>query len=320
MAKEGSSGKGLGKRQDTQAALRAAVFRAVQLMESNLDQPRKVDELAQAAGLSKFHFQRAFKEVVGETVAQHSIRLRLERAAVMLRYSSWQAGEIALAAGYKTQASFTRDFSKLYGCSPQKFRESEAAVPFLRGYLRSRPEVELEDPALPVPTVRVENWRDLEMICLRFYGPVDRVHEPWGEILDWAKNSVPDLKSARFFGIWYDDWSGKDEEHYRYECAIVPREPLPEPPPEPFFLRTLEAGEVAVAEARGNLEKLDRAWQAFGNGWLPFSGYQPRGEAMALDEYPADLMLASKARQLAAMVTGLSLKMCLRVQRERVAV
>lgn len=317
---EGGQTNGLGKRQDTQSALRAAVFRAVRLMEANLDQPRKIDELAREAGLSKFHFQRAFKEVVGETVAQHAIRLRLERAASMLRYSSWQAGEIALAAGYKTQASFTRDFSRLYGCSPQRFRESEAVVPFLRGYLRSRPEVELVDPALPMPTVRIENWRDLEMICLRFYGPVDRVHEPWAEMLDWAKSEVPDLESARFFGIWYDDWSGKDAEHYRYECAIVPVGKLLGRVPEPFFTRRLPAGEVAVAEARGDLERLDRAWRAFANGWLPFSGYQPRGEAAGIDEYPADLMLASRIQQLAAMATGLSLRMCLPVQRERVAV
>ncbi len=317
---EGDENRGLGKREDTRAALRAAVFRAVRVMESNLDQPRRIEELAKTAGLSKFHFQRAFKEVVGETVAQHAIRLRLERAASMLRYSSWQAGEIALAAGYKTQASFTRDFHKLYGCSPQKFRESEMVVPFLRGYLRSRPEVELTDPALPLPTVRVENWRDVDMICLRFYGPVDRVHEPWAELLAWAKKEVPDLGAARFFGLWFDDWSGKYAEHYRYECGVVPVVNFRGTVPEPFFIRRLPAGEVAVAEARGDLERLDRAWRAFANGWLPFSGYQPRGEAAGIDEYPADLMLASRVRQLAAMATGLSLKMCLPVQRERVAV
>jgi len=66
-----------------------ALFEAARLLERRLDSPPAVDELARAAGLSVFHFHRAFRSVVGETVSQHSLRVRLERAA-FLKFSSWQ--------------------------------------------------------------------------------------------------------------------------------------------------------------------------------------------------------------------------------------
>lgn len=308
------------KKNETQAVLRASVFKAVRLIEERYDNPPTARELAKTVGVSIFHFHRAFRAVVGESIAQHILRLRVEEAASLLKYSSWQIGDIGLACGFQTQASFARGFKRLYGKTPMAFRKSEGTIPFLRAYMRSRPGKELANPELPLPTVRIETWPDLSGIALRFYGSVDEVHKPWGELLKWARDAVPNLKRARFFGLWFDNWSGNDDSQYRYECVIVPEATLPHGPAQPFFIRQINAGEVAVASALGTPEKLDKAWKAFGNGWLPFSGFQPRG-MYAFDEYPADLVLASPLRQIAQGVFGsISIDMCLPIQKGPVEV
>ena len=304
----------LGKKEGTQSALRASVFTAVRLIEARYDDPPSAKELAQVAGVCTSHFHHAFQEVVGESIVQHVLRLRVERAASLLKFSSWQVGEIALACGFQTQASFGRGFKRMYGMTPQQFRKSEGTIPFLRGRVRSRPNQSLEDVSLPSPTVRIENWTTLDAICLRFYGQVNEVHKPWTELLSWAKKELPDLEQARFFGLWFDDWSGKSDEHYRYDCAIVPASPVSPPPPEPFFVRSITAGEVAVAQAQGSVSALDRSWRAFGTGWFPHSGYQPRTD-FVMDEYSSDLMLASPFRQLVQSKVGkISIKMCIPIQ------
>ena len=306
----------LGKKDSTQAALRSSIMSAVRSLEEQLDEPPDIAELAREAGLSKFHFQRAFQAVVGETVTRHSIRLRIERGASLLKFSTWQVGEIALVCGFKTQASFNRDFKKNYGMTPLQFRRAESTVPFLRGYMRSRPGEELSDPNQPVPTVHLETWPDLSAVCLRVYGGVQDVHQPWKELLAWARAALPDFEQARFLGLWFDEWSGASDNRYRYECAIVPATPLTEPPPLPYFQRRISGGLVAVAQAQGRQDALDRAWKAFATGWLPFSGYQPSRDTFAIDEYPVELAKKSLATKASMLLKGISIRMCLQVQRE----
>jgi len=307
----------LGSKASTRASLRAGVLRAVQLLEARCDDPPNSTEMARAAGLSLSHFHRVFKNVVGETVASHVTRLRIERAASILTYSSWLISDIALACGYQSQANFGRDFKKFYGLSPKEYRKQEGTIPFLRGYMRSRgTNNELADPIQPLPTVSIETWPTLHGLASRHYGSVRSVVSCWHELIGWAKKdlSQSELKASRFLGIWYDGWNGKDEQHYRYDAVIVPPEPRTRALPEPFSPLDIPGGEVAVTTVRGSLPVLDRAWFSFATGWMPYSGFQPRGHQPGIDEYEASLMLASVPRQLVAVATKLSLRLCIPVQ------
>ena len=309
-----SSKNELGKKDETRNELRAAIYHALLHLEENYDSTPSTDQLAKLVGLSTFHFHRAFKSVVGETVAKYHQRIRIERAAAFLKSSNWQISDIALSCGFETPASFARAFKRLYGKSPGEFRETEGTVPFLRGYLRSRPERQLPSPEFSAPTVAIEDWPTLELITLRFVGPVHEILAPWSELLSWARKNISNLEQARFFGLWFDDWSQLGENRYRYECAILPPEPISHLS-KPFAWRSIPAGQVATAFARGTLNEVDRTWKAFTLGWLPFSGFQPRVE-FGFDEYESDLVLAPFPKKLLLTALGdLSIKLCFPVHR-----
>ncbi len=53
-------------------------------IESNLEKPMTLEELATVANFSKFHFNRIFQSIVGETPFQFILRVRLERAATLI--------------------------------------------------------------------------------------------------------------------------------------------------------------------------------------------------------------------------------------------
>ena len=81
-----------------------------------------ISELAVVAGLSKFHFIRAFKESVGLSPYQYVLSERVHRARGMLSKCDLSIADVALAVGFHDAAQLNRVFRKLVGVTPTAFR------------------------------------------------------------------------------------------------------------------------------------------------------------------------------------------------------
>jgi AraC-like DNA-binding protein len=93
------------------------------LVEASLDEPEASGEdLAAAAYLSRFHFDRLVSSALGEPPGAFRRRLLLERAAYQLAESSASVIEVAWAAGYSAPEAFARAFRRGYGRSPSAYR------------------------------------------------------------------------------------------------------------------------------------------------------------------------------------------------------
>src|SRR5215467_5879357 len=100
------------------------INRVIDYLRGNLDRQLKLEELAKVAGFSEFHFHRIFGAVSGETLNNFTSRLRLEKAARLLRYSDRSLTDIALECGFSSSATFSRAFRQVYDTSPRQFRKS----------------------------------------------------------------------------------------------------------------------------------------------------------------------------------------------------
>src|SRR6516225_1158719 len=92
-------------------------------IRDHMDEPLNREVLAEVANFSIPHLHRIFTGCVGENIATCVRRLRLERAARKLRIGAVDITEVALAAGYKTHAAFSKAFKQQYGLSPSEFRQ-----------------------------------------------------------------------------------------------------------------------------------------------------------------------------------------------------
>jgi len=102
----------------------ATVRRLRDYIDSHLDQTIDVGTLATAAGLSTYHFARAFKQSEGTTPHDFVLKRRIAKARELLSRPDLSLSEIAAAAGFADQSHFTRRFHEIVGMSPGQFRKS----------------------------------------------------------------------------------------------------------------------------------------------------------------------------------------------------
>lgn len=92
--------------------------RLVEFIDARLDTALTIDELAEEAGLSPFHFARAFKRSMGEPPHRFVQRRRVERAKDLIRDGRMSLAEVALACGFSSQSHFTARFREFTGVTP----------------------------------------------------------------------------------------------------------------------------------------------------------------------------------------------------------
>ena len=81
-----------------------------------------LEELAQVAGFSPYHFHRVFQSIVGETLNQYVKRVRLERALYLMSHAGNQSlTTIALECGFSSSSDFSRSFKARYKVAPSEF-------------------------------------------------------------------------------------------------------------------------------------------------------------------------------------------------------
>jgi AraC-like DNA-binding protein len=94
-----------------------AVRRARSLLHDALADPIRLDELAEHAGLDKFHLLRAFRSAVGLPPYEYLMQIRIARARELLRQGALVA-EAAQAVGFYDQSQLHRHFRRIVGITP----------------------------------------------------------------------------------------------------------------------------------------------------------------------------------------------------------
>ncbi|MGW4767831.1 helix-turn-helix transcriptional regulator [Nocardia sp. NPDC004278] len=96
--------------------------RARDLADRDYAEPLNLDELAAAAGVSKYHFLRAFAAVYGVTPAAYLAQRRIERAQDYLRATNLTVTEVCMLVGYSSLGSFSSKFRQLVGVTPSEYQ------------------------------------------------------------------------------------------------------------------------------------------------------------------------------------------------------
>jgi AraC-like DNA-binding protein len=96
----------------------ARLHHAKTILETRLDNPPSILELAQQVGVSDRTLLRGFKQLFGTTVIGYSMQQRLKRAEHLLRQGDRTVAEVARLMGYGHLGYFASAFKRQFGITP----------------------------------------------------------------------------------------------------------------------------------------------------------------------------------------------------------
>ena len=254
------------------------IDRVIDYLRDHLDKPLKLEDLAKVACFSEFHFHRVFGAMTGETLNDFTNRLRLEKAARLLRYSEQSLTDIALDCGFSSSATFSRAFRTGYDTSPSQFRKSAEIKKSKickelfsgREYLLPM-SAEEKRAAFPVRLIDVPE-RQVAYIRVTNAFEMDRVLAALKTMIEWAKSEGV-FSQGILFGMSVDDPHVTPKHLYRYEVCLASSFPFE--CMEGMSKLKMPAMRYAATRVSGDIRKVATATDYLFRGWLINSDYEP---------------------------------------------
>lgn len=256
------------------------INRAIDHVTRNLAEPLRLEDVAQVACFSPFHFHRIFRALVGETLHAFVKRLRLEHAlTLMSRRDGSSLTDIALACGFSSSSDFSRSFRAHFGVPPsvldvERFRRMrrdqmiDALVPDDRARLERLPPGENPDGF----TVRIRDVPPRRVAYVRVFRPyAGGVTEATARLMAWARERG--LAGGQWLGYQWEDPEIVPLELCRYDVGL--EIPATVAVDGDVSVTDFPAMKLAEIEMAGPIELEMRALDWLYTTWLPRSGYVP---------------------------------------------
>ena len=278
--------------------LHAPVERALRHIRAHLGEPLSVATLAEAAGLSPFHFSRLFTAQVGESVMSHVRRKRLQHAVGQLSGATPpDLVQLAFDCGFDSQEAFTRAFKQALGVSPGRFKRNNAA-------LKDMMEMNMQilTPQQPnanltlLDTVQRRNGFKAAGFRLSLDGcPGGEIPEMWGRLM--RRMPLPGQIGGEGYGVCWTEDAEKGSMNYMAAVEVAPDAKLPKDfatvdvPAQTYrvFRLTLDGGPLGP-QIQGAMREIFEIR-------VPQAGWQLSG-GPDLEVYPADFNPTKKGATL----------------------
>ena len=254
---------------------------------AHLDDDLSLETLAHVSGFSRFHWHRIYRAVRGETTAQTVRRLRLERAAAMLRETSWPVERIARKAGFTGSEVFSRSFLRSYGTTPSRFRTGQRPASTDSALTSSGSGSTSSVREVPGWPVRVEARCGYRLAASEHRGAYMDIGRAFSRVKDRMGAGSP------MVAIYEDDPDAVPRADLRSAAGTVadPDTKIP----HDLVERTVPAGRYAIMRYIGPYSSMHAAYLWLYGQWLPNSGEEPRDHPI-IEEYLTDPATISPVR------------------------
>jgi AraC family transcriptional regulator len=280
----------------------ARINKVIDYIEKTIDRPFTLEELAGVASFSKFHFNRIFLAMTGESPFRYIQRIRIQRAAMQLIITPHRTvGDIALNCGFSDASVFSRCFRDYFGMSATMWRRRKMTPegnPYQKesnpGQTGSNlnqfpPETSIyfcadtktlkwRTTMKQMKNAEVKQLPKTTLAYIRYTGPYqgdEKLFETlWGRICGWAgPRGLLGRPETQFIVIYHDDPNVTEPEKLRMSvCVSVPEDTKVD---GDIGKTDLEAGQYLVALFDIDATQFPQAWGWVYGSWLPTSGYQP---------------------------------------------
>jgi AraC family transcriptional regulator len=253
------------------------VNKALWFIENHSAEDIHLDDVAEVAGVSKFHISRVFGLATGYSVMQYVRGRRLTEAARALSRGAASILDVALAAGYGSHEAFTRAFRDQFGCTPETVRTARTLhnIPLMEPITMEKP-----------PLTNIELPRFVDGQTMLIAGLNERCGDNMNAPAQWQRfvpylGHIPGQSAPETYGVLHNsDGAGSME----YLCGVEVSD-FSRIPAELSGLR-IPAQKYAVFFHSGHVSTIRQTWHAIYSQWLPSSGYKAAG-GPEFERYPS---------------------------------
>jgi AraC family transcriptional regulator len=270
---------------------RYPIYEVLRHLHQNLDRSVSLDEAANQVAFSPYYLHRRFRESVGETVGGMSRRLRLEKAAHLLRRTRLAVGEVAVECGFESVEAFCRVFKKEYGLSATELRRQKM------------PQLQLDSPSgihyrqdipecidIPLPlgdhemSINIVKMKPMRVLSMRGMGDYWGMPELWAKFMAYLQTNDLHRQDAWFMSVFHDHNESTPIEKKRYDVSMTVQ-PDFETPDDHAFVQDIEGGEYVIYTFRGDNEGIGPAWNHFRSTWFHENRFKLREGAPSIEWY-----------------------------------
>ena len=103
----------------------ADIFPAIDYVKNNYASRIYVVDLAHSCGLSESYFRKIFERYMNMKPMEYVNFVRIQKGCILLRETSLSAALISDKVGFENVSTFIRNFKRIIGCTPNKWRTDE---------------------------------------------------------------------------------------------------------------------------------------------------------------------------------------------------
>jgi AraC family transcriptional regulator len=285
----------------SRATYTARINKVMDYVDSHLDEPIRLDTMAEIAHFSPFHFHRIFTLLVNETPADFLLRLRIERAAQYLKDQTQKPiSEIAVDCGFNSTAQFSRSFRKQFGLSATQYRETPKPLLVNNGIYYSKNDQRLsKKPQVKVglnpefcsvnfkplifmeTTINIQERPEMHVIYCRHTGAFDQIGNAYEKLMRWAGPRGLIGPNTHGISVYHDDPSVTAIEKVRQSACI--QAPADVKVDGEIGKMVIPAGKYAVGHFEIQAHEFEQAWNTVCL-WFTESGYEP-GDGTTYEYY-----------------------------------
>ena len=96
------------------------IVQAKLFIDNNYSEKIDLDNIADEAYFSKFHFMRQFKKIYGKTPHQYLTTVRIEKAMLLLK-TDLPVSTVCYEVGFESIGSFSALFKRIVGLAPSAY-------------------------------------------------------------------------------------------------------------------------------------------------------------------------------------------------------
>ena len=104
------------------------IFHSLDVIENQIFEKLTVEHIASSVHFSRFHYQRLFREMVGESVMEYVTKRKLTLAGKELLETDNAIVDIAVKFGFESREGFSRSFKAYMGVTPGEYRKYSLAA------------------------------------------------------------------------------------------------------------------------------------------------------------------------------------------------